>query len=304
MERRKEDKSAKVQLILAMVIFGTIGIFRKYLPLPSGMIAMLRGMIGMGFLWVFTSLKKQPISFPAVKKNLWKLALSGALIGFNWILLFEAYQYTTVATATLCYYMAPVFVLLLSPVLLKERLTAKKAVCILAACGGMVLVSGVLDAGENSAQGMKGIFLGLGAAVLYASVILINQKIRDISAYDKTMVQLGMAALVLAPYVMGAELASLSRVQVTPLLIAMMLIVGIVHTGIAYAMYFGTMGHLKAQTVALFSYIDPIVAVVLSALLLKENVEPLGWIGAILILGATFISELPENEIKKKAWNQ
>ncbi|MBE5784125.1 MAG: EamA/RhaT family transporter [Clostridiales bacterium] len=300
MNTHRADQTARVHLILAMVIFGTIGIFRKYLPLPSGVIAMLRGFIGMGFLLAFMKIKKQALSRSAIKNNLKLLIISGALIGFNWIMLFEAYQYTTVATATLCYYMAPVFVLLLSPLVLKERFTLKKATCILVACIGMVMVSGVLDGNEAGSQEMMGILLGLGAAVLYASVVMINQRIKEIAAYDKTIVQLGMAALVLVPYVMMVEGPTLMNASVTPLAIVMMLVVGILHTGVAYAMYFGAMGSLKAQTVALFSYIDPIVAVVLSALLLKENVSIFGWIGAVLILGATFISERAPRIDRKK----
>ena len=233
-------------------------------------------------------MKKQSLSLCAIKKNLSVLLISGGFIGFNWILLFEAYRYTTVATATLSYYMAPVFVMLASPFFLKEKLTKKKLLCILAAFAGMTLVSGVFDGGEGI--GMKGILLGLGAAVLYASVMLLNQKLKEIEAYDKTIVQLFMAAVVLIPYVLLAE--SMEGVGVTPLVILMMAIVCIVHTGLSYALYFGSMTHLKAQSVAICSYIDPIVAVILSAVLLKEQMSILGWIGAALILGATCLSEL------------
>lgn len=287
-------KKARLQLILSMVIFGTIGIFRKYIPLPSGMMAMLRGLVGAGFLMLLLVFRKEKLSFPAIRKNLWPLLISGGLIGFNWILLFEAYRYTTVATATLCYYMAPVFVMLAAPVVLKESLSAKKLLCIAAAFIGMVLVSGVLNA--NAGGSIQGVLLGLGAALLYGSVMLINQKIRNIGAYDKTIVQLFMAAVVLIPYVLAAE--SLQGVEITPLVMLMMVIVCIVHTGVAYALYFGSMDDLKAQTVALFSYIDPIVAVILSALLLKEEMALTGWIGAALILGATLFSELPEKRRK------
>ena len=103
MASNREVHAARIQLILAMAIFGTIGIFRKYLPLPSGALAMLRGFIGMGFLLILVKIKRQPLSKPAIKKNLWPLVISGSLIGINWIMLFEAYQYTTVAAATLCY---------------------------------------------------------------------------------------------------------------------------------------------------------------------------------------------------------
>lgn len=288
----EKETNAKASLILAMVIFGTIGIFRKYIPLPSGIVACVRGILGVAFLLVFIKIKKIKMDREAIKKHLWILLVSGGFIGLNWVLLFESYRYTSVAVATLCYYMAPIFVMMVSPFLLKEKLTVKKVLCVIVALIGMVFVSGVLDGGISDVSEMKGILFGLGAAALYATVIMMNQKLREVPTYDKTIMQLGAAAVVLIPYILFVE--DLSAVVLTPLIVFMLIIVGVVHTGIAYALYFGSMNGLKAQTVALFSYIDPIVAIILSAMFLKEPMTIYSAIGAVLVLGATMISELPE----------
>lgn len=279
-------------LLVSMVIYGTIGIFRRYIPLPSGMIALSRAMIGLLFLLLVIKVSGQKISFPAIKKNFKILCISGMVMGVNWILLFEAYQYTSVATATLCYYMEPIFVIFGSAFLLKEKLTRKKLLCSAVALAGMVLVSGVLQVGISGLSELKGIFLGLGAGLLYATVILLNKQLKDIVAYDKTVTQLAAAAVVLLPYTLAAE--DVSGVAVTPLMIIMLVVVGIIHTGIAYALYFGSMGSLKAQTIALFSYVDPVVAVILSTVILGENIGVSGFIGAVLILGSTMVSELEQ----------
>ena len=289
-----KDNNAKVSLILAMVIFGTIGIFRKYIPLSSGLVACARGVLGVVFLLVFIKIKKIPMNKESIRKHLSVLLVSGAFIGLNWVLLFESYRYTSVAVATLCYYMAPIFVMIASPFILKEKLTVKKMLCVLTALLGMVFVSGVLDGGIADVSELKGILFGLGAAALYASVVMMNQKLRKVPTYDKTIMQLGAAAVVLIPYILLME--DLSAVVLTPLISVMLVIVGVVHTGIAYALYFGSMNGLKAQTVALFSYIDPIVAIILSALFLKEPMTIYSAIGAVLVLGATMISELPEKK--------
>lgn len=288
----EKETNAKASLILAMVIFGTIGIFRKYIPLPSGIVACARGILGVAFLLVFIKIKKIKMDRESIKKHLWILLVSGGFIGLNWVLLFESYRYTSVAVATLCYYMAPIFVMMVSPFLLKEKLTVKKVLCVIVALIGMVFVSGVLDGGISDVSEMKGILFGLGAAALYATVIMMNQKLREVPTYDKTIMQLGAAAVVLIPYILFVE--DLSAVVLTPLIVFMLIIVGVVHTGIAYALYFGSMNGLKAQTVALFSYIDPIVAIILSAMFLKEPMTIYSAIGAVLVLGATMISELPE----------
>ena len=287
---KNTEQRALFSLIFSMVIFGTIGIFRRHIALSSGVLAMARGFIGAAFLLLIIALKREHLSKAAIKKNLWLLILSGACIGFNWILLFEAYRYTTVATATLCYYLAPIFVIIASPLILKERLNGRKVLCVLMALAGMVLVSGVLQAGFHGLSEMKGVVFGLGAAAFYASVILMNKKIIGIPAYDKTIVQLVCAATVLVPYVLLTE--KLAEAEWSGIGFVLVLVVGILHTGVTYALYFGSMAHLKAQTVAIFSYIDPIVAILLSAVLLQEKMDGLTILGTVMILGAAVYSEL------------
>ena len=289
---KNESLRAKLGLILSMSIFGTIGIFRRYLPLPSGVIAFSRGIIGTLFLLLLVWVTKKGISWQSIRQNCAKLLISGGLIGLNWILLFEAYRYTSVATATLCYYMAPIFVIAASPIVLRERLTGKQMACVGVALMGMVAVSGVLEGGHVD---LRGVLLGLGAAVLYASVVLINKTLGEIAAYDKTVVQLAAASLVILPYILCFETVDLAAF--TPVVCVVLVTVGVIHTGAAYALYFGSMGGLQARSVALLSYLDPILAIVLSAFLLGEWPSLLTWIGACLALGAAVVSEIPSKKM-------
>lgn len=283
---------AKLSLASSMLIFGTIGIFVHYINMPSGVIAFVRGTLGALFLLVTALLTKKLPDKKAIKTNLPRLIISGMFIGVNWILLFESYRFTTVAASTLCYYLAPIFVIIVSPFLFGEKLGIKKIACVISALVGMVFVSGVLTSGFS---GIRGILLAIGAAVFYASVILMNKKISGITPSDKTTVQLASAALIVLPYSLIAE--PIGDIKLTPLPVILLLVVGIIHTGLAYTLYFGSLSKLPSTTIALFSYIDPIFAVILSALLLKQPMDTYMIIGAVLILGATMISEL---ELKKK----
>lgn len=285
----KREHGARLSLLSAMLIFGTIGVFRRYIPLPSGLVAFLRGLIGMLFLLLIMAIRKEWFDRKAVKANFVYLSVSGMLIGINWILLFESYRFTTVATATLCYYMAPLFVMLVAPFALKERITGKKGVCMLVAFVGMIFVSGVFDTGFSGVGELKGVLLGLGAAAFYAAVVILNKKIHGVSAFPKTAIQLGFAALIVLPYTLIAESISAPLTFSTLLLL---LVIGVVHTGIAYTLYFGSMKSLSAQTIVLFSYLDPIVAILLSVLFLQEPMTVLSAVGAVLILGSTVWSEL------------
>lgn len=285
-------KAAKLQLISSMVIFGTIGLFVRHIPLPSSVIAFVRGAVGMLFLLLVLAVQGKKLNTDTFKGRRLGLLISGAALGANWILLFESYRYTTVAVSTLCYYLAPMFIILVSPLVLKERLTARKLICVLVALAGMVCVSGVVGTSAPTRTEITGILLGVGAAVLYATVVLMNKKLTGISGNDRTVVQLGLSALVVLPYILLTENVTSLQLDLTGGLL--LLVVAVVHTGIAYALYFSSLKHLEAHTLAIFSYIDPIAAILLSALLLKEPLGAAGVVGAVLILGSAFVAELPE----------
>ena len=291
MRKEKAEHSARLPFAASMLIFGTIGLLRRFIDLPSGVIACFRGLLGCVLLLLLQRLGGKKPDTASIRRYLLPLLISGGMIGFNWMLLFEAYRYTSIAVATLCYYTAPVMLILASPFVFHERLTWRQLVCVgLAACG-MVLVSGVLDGGTLPDGTLTGIALAVGSAVLYAAITAVNRKaLTSLDAYDKTIVQLGAAGLVMAPYL--ALTGGFSGLHLTALSAGLMLLVSLTHTAIPYAMYFGAMVRLPTQTVALMSYLDPITALILSALVLHEPLSPAGLAGAVLVLGSTILSEL------------
>ncbi len=289
---------AWVSLVTSMVIFGTIGIFRKYIPFPSSLIAFSRGIIGFAFLLFFLWITRKPFSVKKIGKRILPLCISGAIMGFNWILLFEAYNFTSIATATLCYYMAPIFVIIVSPFLFGEKLGMKKILCAFGAVAGMIFVSGITKEGFGSFSETKGILLGLGAAVLYASVVVMNKRTPDVPSFEKTVVQLGSSAAVIFPYILLTE--DLFSLELTAKTVLLLLIVGIVHTGIAYVLYFGSIGKLSAQTTAIFSYVDPVSAIFFSAVFLNEKLSFSETVGAVLVLGCAILSETEIGTNKKR----
>ena len=280
--------NGKLKILISMAVFGTVGIFVRFIPMASAAIAFCRGVLGCAFLLILMAATGKKPNIRDMKRNGWLLALSGAAIGINWILLFEAYRYTTVAIATICYYLSPAFVTLASP-LVGEKLSVKKLLCVGVAIIGMVFVSGVFQSSQSSSP--IGVLLGLGAAVFYASVILMNKKFSPIGAYDRTLCQLGMASLVIAPYLLLSGGIYLGDMTTTGWV--MLAIVGIVHTGIAYALYFGGIQDVNAQTAAILSYLDPVLSILLSALILRERLDIFSVTGAVLILGSALYSELP-----------
>lgn len=284
--------SPRTRLITSMTIFGTLGIFVSLIPLPSALIVMVRAVVGTLFVGGVMLCSRSRPRREALRQNAALLLCSGVALGLNWTLLFEAYRHTTVAVATLCYYMAPIFLLLLSPIVLKEPMTRRKAVCIAGSLLGAAMVSGAAGGGS-----VRGVALGLAAAVLYCAIMLMNKKMRGLAPMETTFVQLCISALVITPYAllnsgqMPAGSAA-ALMQNAP----MLLVVGLVHTGIAYALYFPSINALPGQTVAVLSYIDPVLAVLLSALVLRQPITPLQILGAVLLLGSTFVSEWKQGD--------
>ncbi len=289
---REEAKamSAKLKLILSMLIFGSMGLFVRVIPLSSGAIALARGVIGVVFLGILCVATKQKISAGVLRKNAVLLVCSGVALCADWVFFFEAYKRTTIATATLSYYLAPTFLIVASVIFLREKLTVLKVVCVVVSLFGMVLVSGVLGAPVDSWQSLAGIGFGIAAAVSYASLTMMNKFLKGMSGMEVTLAQLGIASILLLPYTLLTQ--DFGSISMGWQAVGALLVLGVVHTGFAFWMYFSSLQTLSAQTVAVFSYIDPVTAILLSALFLQEQMDPAQILGAVLILGATFVSEL------------
>ncbi|MBQ7732707.1 MAG: EamA family transporter [Synergistaceae bacterium] len=281
-----------LSFITAMLIFGTIGILRRFIPLSSAVIAFFRGILGSLFLLVFLKFKRRPLTLPDTQ-DIIKLALSGAFLGINWLFLFEAYNFTSVPIATLFCYTNPAIVIILSAIFLGERLTARKCLCLMLSLTGMLLISGVIESGLPGQDDIKGILCALASASLYASVVIMNKRVKGAEIYAKTIIQLSASALVMVPYIIFTSGFASGEWNAASL--ALLLYAGIVNTGIAYVLYFGSMNGLSAGTIAFFSYIDPVTALILAAVILGESLTLTGLAGAALILASSVISELAKN---------
>ncbi|MBQ4595359.1 MAG: EamA family transporter [Firmicutes bacterium] len=283
----------RMMLIASMAIFGTLGPFVRNISVSSGELALYRAIMATGLVGVFLLITKQKIPFDKIKKEVPLLLASGVAMGINWILLFEAYKHTTISVATLSYYFAPVIVTVVCPLLFKEKLTGKQIVCFIMSTLGIVMITGIGDMGGGN--NIIGILFGLGAAVFYATVILLNKFIKNVEGLHRTFMQFIAAVVTLIPYVMltsGVTLGGMDSVGWINLLI-----VGLVHTGITYCMYFSSLKELPGQKVAILSYIDPLVAVVISVTVLGETMTLWQVIGGLLILGFTLWNEIsPKND--------
>ena len=293
----KKIMTPRLMLIAAMAIFGTLGIFVRNIAVSSGELALYRAIMATIMIGAFLLITRQKIPFANIKKEIPLLLISGMAMGINWILLFEAYKYTTVSVATLSYYFAPVIVTIVSPLIFKEKLTGKQILCFVMSTVGIVMITGI--GGIGGGRGFIGILFGLGAAVFYATVILLNKFIKNVEGIHRTFLQFVAAVIVLLPYVLATSGFNLNILDGKGW--GSLLIVGLVHTGITYCMYFSSLKELPGQKVAILSYIDPLVAVLVSVTILGEVMTVWQIVGGVLILGFTLWNEIGTEKKKGKS---
>lgn len=287
----REQRRAKVLLSLSMIIFGTIGVFSRNIAVTSGELALYRALLASVLIGGYFLISRQKIDFKAIKKELLLLLFSGMAMGVNWILLFEAYKHTTISAATLSYYFAPVIVTVVCPILFREKLGKKQLLCFIMSTLGLVLIIGF--EGMGGGNHVLGILLGLGAAVFYATVILLNKFIKNVEGIHRTFLQFLAAIVILVPYVLLTGDLQIGKLDGKGWVC--LLAVGLIHTGITYCMYFSALKELKGQEIAILSYLDPLVAVAISFFILGEEMTILQMLGGILILGFTLWNEKTEN---------
>lgn len=283
-------------LIASMAIFGTLGIFVRNIPVSSGELALYRAVMAAVLIGAFLLITKQKIPFASIRKELPLLLFSGMAMGINWILLFEAYKYTTVSIATLSYYFAPVIVTAICPILFREKLTGKQLLCFVMSTLGIVMITATGDMTGGS-KNFIGILFGLGAAVFYATVIMLNKFIKNVEGIHRTFLQFLSAIVILFPYVAFTDSFSLGSLDAIGWV--NLLVVGLVHTGITYCMYFSSLKELPGQKTAILSYIDPLVAVLISVTVLGEGMTLWQAAGGVLILGFTLWNEITPNSKKQ-----
>ena len=285
----QQKSKAKLSLIVSMAAFGTLAPFVRNISVSSGELALYRAVMAAMLIGVYLLVTHQKLNISKMGRDLPILFLSGAAMGINWILLFEAYKYTTVSVATLSYYFAPVIVTIVCPILFKEKMTKKQIICFAMSTVGLALVVGLTNLGGGSSD-MLGVLFGLGAACFYATVIILNKYIKNVSGIHRTLLQFFAAIIVLIPYVAATSGVNLGTMNTMGWIC--LLIVGLVHTGVCYCLYFSSLKDLTGQQAAILSYIDPLVAVVISVAVLGEAITVSQLIGGVLILGFTLWNEI------------
>ena len=270
--------------ILAMLIFGTNGYLVAHLSLQGSQIVLVRTLVG-GLLLTAIVLLRGGFDREAVRAERRDLLFGGVALGLNWVALFTAYRLLNVSLATLIYYAGPMLVLLFSPLLFRESLTPQKIAAVAIVAAGLFCITGSIT---SAGMSLTGLLAAVLSALFYASLIIFNKRIVKTGGMQTAALELDVAFVVVLIYVLLT--AGIPRPLKAD--IPYLLVLGLVNTGIAYMLYFTGLQKLPGQSVALISYVDPVSALVFSALLLHETMTPLQMLGAVLIIGGALLGEL------------
>ena len=270
--------------ILAMLIFGTNGYLVAHLSLQGSQIVLVRTLVG-GLLLTAIVLLRGGFDREAVRAEWRDLLFGGVALGLNWVALFTAYRLLNVSLATLIYYAGPMLVLLFSPLLFGESLTPQKIAAVAIVAAGLFCITGSIT---SAGMSLTGLLAAVLSALFYASLIIFNKRIVKTGGMQIAALELDVAFVVVLIYVLLT--AGIPRPLKAD--IPYLLVLGLVNTGIAYMLYFTGLQKLPGQSVALISYVDPVSALVFSALLLHETMTPLQVLGAVLIIGGALLGEL------------
>ena len=277
-------KKDYLKYIFSLLLFGSNGIVASFIKLNSYEIVFCRTLTGGLLLLLIFLLSRGKFTFYKHKKDFAFLAISGVSMGASWMFLYEAYARVGVSVASLCYYCGPVFVMALSPIIFKEKLTFEKVFGFIAVFIGIFFING-----GGVIKDKFGFFCGLLSAVTYALMVIFNKKAISINGLENSALQLVVAFITTAVFValkQGLEI-NISKSSIIPLLV-----LGIINTGLGCYLYFSAIGKIPAQTVAVCGYSEARSAVVFSAVFLKESLSALQIAGALLIIGGAVFSNL------------
>ena len=275
----------KVKLVAVMIIWGSLGVFTRSIPLSAWSLAFLRALIALPVLFAALKMKTTAKPKPSL---LIPYLISGILLGFGWLTLFYGFKHTSLASAVIIYNMCPVYVMIAAPLLLKEAVSKIEIAVIFTAFIGLLLIVGHdLLAGV----GYMGMALSAVSGMLYATIVLLNRSIKvRLDNQTATFAQILAAMAVLLPFVlMDGNVFTVTSMDTTAILFTILL--GVLHTDVAYTLFFSLSAQMKSVEIVSYSYLEPLFGILFSVLVVGEVLTPQQILGGILILGSTFIGE-------------
>ena len=273
--------SAYLHIGLASILWGSNGVIVNLVELHPTTIAFFRVLIG-GLTLIIVSVLVKGLETLKVNGFFKRLVVLGALLAAGWYFLFQAMKLIPIGAAVLINYLAPVFVAVLAPSVLHERLEKKIAIAIVLSILGVFLISyqGLGSGGLN----ILGIIFGLLAAISYGGfVIYSKQTLAMLSYYTFAIYSYLVSALILSPSLL------LIKSPLSPNSLILLFLMGVLNTGVAVTLYLKGLRSLKAQEAATITYLEPLSAIIFGYFMLGQEISIGIILGGALILTSQYL---------------
>jgi len=278
----KSEMLGYLYVAVAAVIWGSNGVIVNLVPLNAYVIAFFRVLFASLTLLPLMLLTQRPKMIEAARAWRSMLALGG-LLSLGWAFLFQSMKLIAIANAVLLNYMAPVFVALLAPIFLKERIEKITVVALATSMVGMMIISSQQDLQAGSLN-LSGVVFGLLAGLAYAGFIILSKK--TVAKYSSLAVALyaySATTIFLSPSLIGVNL-SLDLASWM-----LLFVLGAFNTGFAVTLYMKGLNLIKAQKAVVFTYLEPVSAAAFGSLFLAQQPTIQTLIGGLLILSAGYV---------------
>ncbi|MEU7015407.1 DMT family transporter [Streptomyces sp. NPDC046385] len=274
----RNETRGTLELTLAMALSGTLGVFVVESGASPFTVVFFRCVFGAVALGAYSLARGFFTGHGLTPRKLGLAALGGAFIVFNWVLLFEAYEATSISFATVVYHTQPFFLVLLGAVVLRERISAAKVGWLGVAFAGLVLVSGVRPGDTAS---LKGLGFALAAAVLYALSTVVTKRISGVRPHLIALVQVTVGIPLLLPFADLGEAAGLGAGW------AWLVGLGLLHTGVMYVLMYAAYAKLPTARIAVLAFTYPAVAMLVDWLVYGHHIGVVQALGVPLIVLAS-----------------
>ena len=273
--------SGYIYLAVAAIIWGSNGVIVNRIPYDAYTITFFRVLFGSITLLPLVLITRRTELISAARS--WKTMLGlGFLLALGWVLLVHSMKLIAISNAVMLNYTAPIFVALLAPLLLKEKLDKSTLIALpISAAGVAIILYQNLQLGDLN---LLGVVLGLLSGLVYAGFTIASKKaLFNFSSQVAAFYSNFIAAIFLLPFVIGIDLSAGFNAWI------LLLILGVCNTGLAIMLFFKGIGQVKAQKGAVFTYLEPACAIIFGFLFLAQQPTLLMLAGGLLILVAGYI---------------
>ena len=267
-----------LKIIVAMLIWSTWGLIIRRLALPPAVVLFYTSLIASFTVPAVLHVRGE-LDLTGIRASWWSFVFLLIASITNNVTYFFSLSHTTISNAVFTHYTAPIFVAILAPIMISERLQRITLVSLPIAAFGMVMIVLSGDGLRIGSDDTSGIIAGTVSGVAYALIIILSRKLSQKLMHHKAVV-----VLLWGTAIITAPAALFMDYQISVHGAALLLLTGVFHSTLAPLLYYSALRKVMAQHAAILGYMEPLAAIPLAFFFLSETPKLIALLGGVLIL--------------------